>query len=378
MSSSSSTRAHAFLHQVAGLAHDRALQPVGDEALDLLLQHARHLAQRLVEGDGVGGGGRVGALAGNDLDQRDQVRRVERMPDQQPARILHQAALFAGRARRARRQQQRVARHGRLDACPQRLLPLGLLGAVLLHQIGTGDGALEIGLEAQVALEPFVRQAECLQRRRDLRQRRLHRALDVGLRIVDDHVQPVREEQRRPRRADDAGADDADVAVAAEHGRLFFRRWHGFGLSRASESARRGEAVGPARAGGRADRCGRLLQDVLRFHGLSPVFYVPQLAARVGGRPLRRHRLMVAQTGPGRKVHPYRERGDFGTVRMARPRRAVIVARDTAWARWRLRGPRRRRSAWPRRSAAHRGRSNPPSPAPGRTRAGAACRARRA
>jgi len=78
------------------------------------------------------------------------VRRVEGVADQQAARVLHVAALFGGRPCRARRQQQRMRRYRFFDAGPQLLLPLGALGAVLLHQVGAGDGTLSIGtLEGQ-------------------------------------------------------------------------------------------------------------------------------------------------------------------------------------------------------------------------------------
>src|SRR5215510_1258149 len=93
---------NALLHQVARLAHDSALQAIGDETLNLLLKHARHLAYSFVERDRIGDCIRIGTLAGNDFDQRDQVRRIERMANEQTARVLHLTALLRRRARRTR------------------------------------------------------------------------------------------------------------------------------------------------------------------------------------------------------------------------------------------------------------------------------------
>ena len=88
--------------------------------------------------------------------------------------------------------------HGRFDAGPELLLPLHVLGAVLLHQIRAFERALEVRLEAKVPVEALVRQSERLQGRAGLFQHVPDECLDIGLRVVHDDVQAVREEQSRP------------------------------------------------------------------------------------------------------------------------------------------------------------------------------------
>ena len=126
------------------------------------------------------------------------MRRVERVADQQPACVLHLAALLGGGARRAGRQQQRVRRHRFFNAGPELLLPFGFLGAVFLHQVDTGNRAFEVGLEAHILLKPLGRQPERLERRCDLDKIALDGGLDVGARVVDHDLQAMRQKQRGP------------------------------------------------------------------------------------------------------------------------------------------------------------------------------------
>ena len=99
MSSSSSTRDHALLHQVAGTrGRSRAAagwrrspgSPCAAPAAPCRAPRRRPPPRRPP---------RVGALARHHLDQRNQVRRVERVADEQAARVLHsRACSVAGRA----------------------------------------------------------------------------------------------------------------------------------------------------------------------------------------------------------------------------------------------------------------------------------------
>jgi hypothetical protein len=75
--------------EVHGLTEERGLQPVGDEAWDLAAEHLRALADGRVERDRQVDDGRVGGLRRRNLDERHEVRRVERMPDNQASRRLH-------------------------------------------------------------------------------------------------------------------------------------------------------------------------------------------------------------------------------------------------------------------------------------------------
>ena len=59
-----------------------------------LAQQARHLADGRVEGHRVLGRLPRGLDTRHHLHQRDEMRRIERVADQKPARILHQLALL--------------------------------------------------------------------------------------------------------------------------------------------------------------------------------------------------------------------------------------------------------------------------------------------
>ena len=95
---------HVLVDQVQRLAPHRLHQPVGDEAVDLLADMQGPHADALVEGGGALLGLRTGPLAAADLDQRQEVDRVERVPDREPLGMRH-LRLQPGRqqARGARR-----------------------------------------------------------------------------------------------------------------------------------------------------------------------------------------------------------------------------------------------------------------------------------
>ena len=121
--------------EVHALPEQRRLQPVGDEPADLAVQRDGLLAQGAVErhrGLDLLRGGRG---AGDDLDERHDVRRVERVPDQQAARLGHVAGHVARHEPGRRRQDEGVRRHRLLDVGEQRLLELEALGSVLLHDV---------------------------------------------------------------------------------------------------------------------------------------------------------------------------------------------------------------------------------------------------
>ena len=69
---------------VQHLAPDGLLQPVGDERRHLAAEPHHLLALLGVEGRGAVDGLSARLLAADDLDERDQVRRVERVPDDGP------------------------------------------------------------------------------------------------------------------------------------------------------------------------------------------------------------------------------------------------------------------------------------------------------
>ena len=74
---------------------------------------------------------------------------VKRMANQQTAGIFHLERLFGSGLRRTGREQQRVCLNMLLDAGPQVLFELDAFGTVLLNEINTGHGAIQVGLEAK-------------------------------------------------------------------------------------------------------------------------------------------------------------------------------------------------------------------------------------
>ena len=86
-----------------------------------------------------------GALPRHHLDQRQHLRRVERVADQQPLGGAHLPREVAGHERRGRGGDQRALGHDRLDAGEQLLLERQPLGGVLLDDVGTADGVLDVG-----------------------------------------------------------------------------------------------------------------------------------------------------------------------------------------------------------------------------------------
>ena len=71
------------------LAPERLHQAVGDERVDLPAQHERAHAERRVDLRGPGHRLRRGALTAAQLDERQQVDRVERMPDGEALGVRH-------------------------------------------------------------------------------------------------------------------------------------------------------------------------------------------------------------------------------------------------------------------------------------------------
>ena len=137
-------RRDAVVHEPERLAPERLQQPVGDEAVDL----AAH-DQRLHPDGGRTAAARStvsGAVRSpaHDLDQRQQVDGIERVPDDRAARggsgrpASGTAAGPTSRSRRARR----VGSAGRSRRAARRLRLSSLRGA-LLHEVGARDGGRE-------------------------------------------------------------------------------------------------------------------------------------------------------------------------------------------------------------------------------------------
>jgi hypothetical protein len=199
---------------VQRLAPERLLQPVGDEAGHLVVHGDDGLAGVPVEVGGPGDRVGRGRGAADHLDQRDEVRRVERVPDHGPLGMgalgLHLAHGVAGRGGG----DHDVDRGRRVDVGQQGALELEVLGRALLDEVGTCAGRAQVALDRQVVEARALRQAELGQRRPG----RLHQVPQPGLgvlgRIPGHHAVAPRQEVRHPPPADDPGAyagDGADV-----------------------------------------------------------------------------------------------------------------------------------------------------------------------
>ena len=79
------------VHEPQRLAPERLEQPVGDEAVDLGAHDERVHADRPVNRAGALDGLRRGALAAAQLDEREQVDRVERVADGEALGMRHLA-----------------------------------------------------------------------------------------------------------------------------------------------------------------------------------------------------------------------------------------------------------------------------------------------
>jgi hypothetical protein len=139
------------------------------------------------------------------------------MADNQPAGLAHGLAHDRCRDPRGGGGEQGVRRGAGLDRRPQLLFDLGPFGAVLLDDVGSGDGAGHLRVEPQrigAVGEVVHRQPQLRKARGDLTQADADTLGDVRQRVADRHLQPVRQEQCRPGDADDAAADHGRAMVA--------------------------------------------------------------------------------------------------------------------------------------------------------------------
>ena len=201
---------HTLERQVDRLAIERHLHAVGDVAQHLAADRDRPLADRAVEGRGPLEHRPRGRAAADQLDQRHQVRRVERVchqvalgPDPAGLQVARQQA---GRARG----DDRIAAQPLLHAREQGLLGGEVLGPALLDEGRASRGRGRVGMKAQALGIGPLGEAQPDHRRPGAGDEVAHLALDVRRRIVDRDLEAVRQEQGRPAGADRAGADHRD------------------------------------------------------------------------------------------------------------------------------------------------------------------------
>ena len=130
----------ALGNEVIDLARQRGLQAVGDMPRHFLVEAHRPLPDRRVKFRCAPDRRFRGLCPADDLDQRDQVRRIERMADDAALGMGRGARLdFAhGEPRRARRDDH-VGRQQLVELPIELLLEIDPLGPVLLDEVGAGE-----------------------------------------------------------------------------------------------------------------------------------------------------------------------------------------------------------------------------------------------
>ena len=135
----------ALAYQVIHLAGQRSLQPVGDMPGHFLVQADGPLAQSRIEFRSAPDRLLGGLCSADDLDQRDQVRRIERMRDDAALRVQRGARLdLAHRQAGRARGDDHIGRQQFVELAVQLLLEIDALGSVLLDEIGTLHGLCQV------------------------------------------------------------------------------------------------------------------------------------------------------------------------------------------------------------------------------------------
>ncbi len=157
---------HALGHEVIDFAAQRRLQAVGDVPRHFLVEAHRPLPDRRVKFRCAPDRGFGGLCPADDLRQRDQVGRIERMGDDAALGMGCGTLLdFAhGEPRRARCDDH-VGRQQLVELAIELLLEFDPLGPVLLDEVGAGECLRDVGREREVRLRSSGRQAQSLERR---------------------------------------------------------------------------------------------------------------------------------------------------------------------------------------------------------------------
>ena len=204
--------AHALAYQGDLLTPQGVHQPVGDEAVLLLVQHAGSLVVHLVElprllDDLLGG-----LLAAADLDQRQQIGGVEGVAHDDPLGVLSLGGDLGHRGAGGGGGDDAVHRHVLLHHGHHLMLLLQVLRAVLLHKVHARKRLGGIGGDLDLLPDLLA----------VVQQTQLHigvdGTLDVGDRAllgrlrthVHVHVQALQSEVSGKAAADGAGAIHAD------------------------------------------------------------------------------------------------------------------------------------------------------------------------
>ncbi len=209
----------AVRDHVQRLAPQGLLEAVGDEARHLAVHRDDGLARHLVEAGGPGDRRRVGAFAADDLDERDEVGRVERVSDDQArgvrGRRLHVRHRIAGGGGG----DDDAGRRRRVQAGQQVTLEVELLGSALLDELGVGHGLFQGVRDGQPVRRRALGETEGGERRPRRVDQAAQPAFGVGRGVPGGHVVAAGQEVGDPAAADDSGADAGDTADVLGCGR---------------------------------------------------------------------------------------------------------------------------------------------------------------
>ena len=202
---------HALLDQVQHFTIERRLEPICHVARQFLVETNRLLADGFVKGHGPPDRLVRRLRTADDFDERDDVRRIERVADQH-ALGVHTVRLHdARRDPRRARGDDRVDRRGSVNVCEQLHLEIRALRSVFLDEVGVGQRILQARRERQTIAGCAVRQADAGQQRPGFIDVLAKVGLGVRRWIGRDDVEAACEIVGGPARADDAGADDSNA-----------------------------------------------------------------------------------------------------------------------------------------------------------------------
>jgi hypothetical protein len=179
----------------------------GHLALDL----DGHLADRLVEQASRSDDAWRSALVPHHLHERDQVRRVERVPENQARRVRPAALQLAESQPRRRGGDDHIVGKDRLDRGVQVVLRRDPFGDALLHELGTVDRGTWIVADDQSGLRlARQRQAEPLQHRPRRRDGVANAPLGGRVGVEDRDGTASCQEERGPAPTDEPAAEGGD------------------------------------------------------------------------------------------------------------------------------------------------------------------------
>ena len=207
-------RCHPVVDEPERLAPERLEQAVGDEAVDLRREPKRPHADGAVDLRGAVERLRRGALAAAELDEREQVDRVERVPDGEALGPGHVGLELRREEPGGRGRDHDLRPRGPARRCEQLALELDALGRALLDEVGIAGRVLRRRDEGQQALGRERRQGQPRGGPPRAREHLFDLPRRLGIRVVELDVVAVQQEARGPAAADHAPAEQPDLHAA--------------------------------------------------------------------------------------------------------------------------------------------------------------------